>query len=162
LVDYYIEHIDEPLCDFLDIKLGMINYPEHALVKWCGVGEEVKAYDINGNMYPCQAFAPQTVGLNEANKFKGTTKELFPDFNDEDCGKCIISQICPTCYGANYQKTGDYRKRDKSLCEFNKLCVLASSYVQYKRIMNKLDNNITQEQYLLLSAIEKIQKNIIL
>jgi len=161
LVSYYIEHEDQTLCDFLNIKLDMVHYSKDSSLKWCGVGEQVKAYDINGNIYPCQAFAPQTVGIDEANKFKGTTIELFTDFNDEDCRGCIISPICPTCYGANYQRTADYRKRDKSLCKFNKQCTLASSYVQYKRVLNKLNvDEMTQEQYLLLSAIEKIQGNI--
>jgi uncharacterized protein len=157
LVRYYIEHKDQPLCDFLNLKLDMVHYSKASSTKWCGVGEQVKAYDINGNIYPCQAFAPQTLGLDEGNPFKGTTLDHFTDFIDEGCRECIISPICPTCYGANYQRTGDYRKRDKSLCQFNKLCTLASSYVQYQRLTSKLKlDEMTQEQYLYLSAIEKI------
>lgn len=160
LSDFYINNSTVPLCDLLDKKLDTILYEYEDYPKWCGCGTAMKAYDVNGNYYPCQAYAPQTLG-SDADKFKNTSTEMFSDFKDEQCNGCLYLPICPTCYGANLQKSGDYRVRDKELCEFHKMCIASSAYVQYNRIMKTLNNaDLAEEQYLTLKAIEKIQNEI--
>lgn len=157
LVEYYLKNIDKKICDFLDIKLGMIELRKDEKVKWCGTGEQMIAYDVNGNYYPCQAFAPQTLG-KEAEKFKNTTVEKFKDgFEDEMCKDCIVYPVCRTCYGANYLLFKDYKKRDKAICEFNKVCILASAYIKYHRYMQKGIENLSYDEILELRAIKKVQ-----
>lgn len=157
LVDYYLENPDKPVCDFLDIKLGMVELRNNEEVKWCGAGEQMIAYDTQGNYYPCQAFAPQTLG-KEAEIFKNTTTEMFVEgFEDAKCKDCVAYPICRTCYGANYLLFKDYKKRDQTMCEFNKICILAAAYIKYYRYMQKDIENLTQEEILELRAIKKLQ-----
>ena len=158
LTDYYLKNPDKPVCDFLDVKLGLVNFSRDVKeVKWCGVGKEMICYDVSGNYYPCQAFAPQTLGEDAIN-FKNTNLEKFKDgFLDEDCAKCPAYPVCRTCYGANYLLFKDYKRRDKTMCEFNKLCILASGYIKYHRYIKKDPNSLTNDEILELAAIKKLQ-----
>ena len=158
LVDYYIKNPKEKLCDFLDTRLAGAELRKDGPFKWCGTGVQMVAYDPDGNYYPCQAFAPQTLG-KEAEKFKNTTLEGFDnDFDDKSCKDCYVYPICRTCYGANYLLFKDYRKRDKTMCRFNKLCLLATANIKYNRYMQKRPEDLTPEDLLELKAIRNIQQ----
>ncbi len=162
LSDYYLENPDKPLPDFLDIKLGAVVFKQNRCDKFCGTGEQLIAYDIEGNFYPCQAFAPQTLGKKESEFYKNTRTERFTEgFQDEKCNGCIVYPICRTCYGANNLLCKNYRKRDENQCKFNKLCIMATCYIKYKRYFEiKGIENLSDEELLELKAIQKIQKEL--
>lgn len=158
LVDYYIKNPDKPICEFLDIKLALLGTDTPRNTKFCGTGEQMICYDINGNYYPCQAFAPQTLG-DTSSKFKNTTTEMFTNgYQDEMCMNCIAYPVCRTCYGANNLCRGDYRKRDINMCKFNKMCILASAYIKYHRYINRDIEELSTEELLELKGIKAIQQ----
>lgn len=157
LVRYYANS-DDPICDFLKVRFDLLAYPNSNITtKWCGCGKELNAYDVQGNRYPCQGFAPQTLGENL--EFMGADETFFNGFVDEGCMGCTMLPICPTCYAANYQRCGDYKKRDMVLCEFNKAIVLASSAIQYQRIVHKNIDDISEEEFLTLHGIKNFKNS---
>ena len=79
--------------------------------------------------------------------------------NISDCKTCLLLKLCSNCYAANYQSTGHILKVDPNLCDFNKMCVLASAKIQYYRIMKKA--SFTQDDFLILKAISTIQEKLI-
>lgn len=162
IADYYIENPDKPLPDFLDIKVGAVAFEGNEFNKFCGAGEQLIAYDIEGNFYPCQAFAPQTLGKEESEIYKNTRTERFTKgFQDESCKGCVVYPICRTCYGANNLLSKDYRIRDKNQCKFNKICIMATCYIKYKRLFEiKGIDNLNEEELIELKGIQRIQKEL--
>ena len=52
---------------------------------------------------------------------------------DKKCQKCIAVNICHSCYGSNYQETGDIHKKDICFCKLQKVILLANSYFKAKQ-----------------------------
>lgn len=71
------------------------------------------------------------------------------------CVECPIEQLCPNCYGANVQMTGDYMQRNMSLCRMQKLIVLASAKYQFRKIIEK--TKYTEEEMGVLRAVKRLQ-----
>lgn len=156
LVDYYTLNPQLNLCQILDIDLAGILKEHSKSLKRCGAGELMKAYDTNGLLYPCHTFSP--VGLGDAARKFVNYKLPVSEIEDEErCLECEYYLICPTCYGVNYIYTGDISKRSKWLCQFFKLCVQASAIIQLRRLRGKSYAELTQYDYGILEAIDRIQ-----
>lgn len=155
LEEYYLEHKDINLCQILNIDLtGILLKPEKKY-KRCSSGKYVKAYDTEGNLYPCHTFSPVALG-EEAEKFINYTLPVEDIVENEKCVNCRYHILCPTCYGANYIYSGDVGKRNDKLCELFELCIQTSARIQFNRIKEKEVDALDQKDYLLLSAIDKI------
>ena len=159
LADYYIEHPDIQPCRLLGLHIENINVEKH-IDRWCGAGKGLKSYDVEGTLYPCQMFTPLSIEKEKSDK------AFVLDFSaekteDPRCASCKIYNVCPTCYGHNYNATGDIAKRDEVLCEYTKLSILATSYMWANRILKYSYEQlgISELRYAQLSrAILKIQK----
>lgn len=159
LADYYISHPKAKPCRLLGLNIENINNTEH-IDRWCGAGKGLKSYDVEGTLYPCQMFTPLSM---EKEKSEKSFELDFSSEKTEDprCTTCKIYNVCPTCYGHNYSATGDIAKRDEVLCNYTKLCILATSYLWANRILNYSykELEITELRYAQLSkAIIKIQE----
>lgn len=144
LSDYYISHPDVELCSLLDFNMNMVGLVDKDMLisKYCGIGTSMCAYDVQGRRYPCQYFCENTLGL----PFEQTTlisiPEKYPANNyNGECSSCILIQVCPNCYGANYQIHGDCFCKDLSMCEMTKTAAVASSYIKAKRFLDHPDIN---------------------
>ena len=85
-----------------------------------------------------------------------TEKDFAFEYTESiQCSKCAIEQLCPNCYGANVQMTGDYMQRNMSLCELQKLIVLASAKYQFKKILMK--NKHTDDDAIIMRSIKRLQ-----
>ena len=158
LVEHYIKNPEIELCQLLELELETVFAKKEGKTKYCGAGSRIHAYDVNGNQYPCQGFAPITLG-KEAKKY---IKCDFSDVILEDnspCKECDFLYMCPDCYATNKVSTGDILLQSKEMCVFNRLCALASSVIQYHRIMLKGIENLSVEDQVTLKAINIIQKS---
>lgn len=158
LVNYYSEN-QIPLCSLLDLDLRAIFCNPEVPFRYCGAGIDRKCYDMEGRCYPCQGLASVAVGEEKAKIFEN---ETFCDFcisNDNPCKTCKWLRICRTCFAANYLETGSVEHNCLTMCILNRMAMLASSAVQFKRIMKKAEK--TEENRITLKAVEQIQKNVL-
>lgn len=155
LVEYYIENPDKQLCTLLNMDLRLILTPIDNDYRFCGAGIDMVCFDTQGDCYPCQGFAPVSIG-KQSEYYKNFDTNSFL-FNDENpCRKCMFVRLCSNCYAANLQSTGNIQKVDDNLCQLYKLCVMASAKIQAKRIMQKKEK--THDDQLVLKAVSMIQE----
>ncbi len=144
LCDFYIENPKITPCTMLDRRLDCLSWQdeeEGKMQKWCGVKTYMRVYDVDGMCYPCQHFMPVSSGKHSPllrDEMKIDEKIPLSLINEE-CQQCKVRRLCPTCYGANYVATGNYYRKDMSLCRYLKAQFLACSYLWAKKI---LDGNI--------------------
>lgn len=160
LVDYYLEDNNRRLCLLLSFDLRLLFYPYNPCYRYCGVGGyQMICYDHNGDKYPCQGFSPISIG-KDSEKFKNLDENSFEISDDNPCKTCRFLRICNNCYSANYQASGNIQRQVSEQCLFNRLCMLASANIRYHRIMSKGLDNLTDDDRLILKAIQIIQEEV--
>ncbi len=158
LADYYVKNPDIPIAEILNVNIEYICYESDEPIRWCGAGKQMKAYDVNGVCYPCQSFMELSLG-----EIANIQKMVFDDdicLEDPKCRNCILKNVCSTCYGMNYARTGKINERDKEHCEFNKMIAAFNSYVKYHRIMSKKDEDLKDADYNILRSIYKLNEEL--
>lgn len=158
LVDYYTDNPDIKLCTMLDYDLRLVFSKLNKKLRFCGAGEMTACYDIDGNVYPCQGFAPVSIG-EQAENFKNYDASKFDLIKENPCYDCKFFFLCATCYSANLVTTGCCHLVDVNLCYSYRLCILASAKIQFRRIKNK-KTELTEDDKLILKAISVIQEEI--
>ena len=154
LVNYYTANPSIQLCTMLNLDLRLVFTPIDNDYRFCGAGVDMTCFDTEGGAYPCQGFAPISIGEN-AKRFLNFDETEFRFTEKNMCKKCPWVRLCPNCYAANLQSTGDIQRVDPNLCEFYKICILASAKIQYQRIIQKRE--FTYDDQLVLKAISYIQ-----
>ena len=156
VLQFYLDNPNIKPCSIFDKTVKEIFYTT-PLKRFCGAGKQLKAFDIDGNMYPCHVFGPNTLNISDWEKIKQLDLSHDEDlFIDKECTGCPIQRICPTCHGMNYLERGDVGKRDKRLCPFIKtekklLCLYLKETILQKDI-----NELNETDYLELSAVKKL------
>ena len=105
LVDYYTDNPDIKLCTMLDYDLRLVFSKLNKKLRFCGAGEMTACYDIDGNVYPCQGFAPVSIG-EQAENFKNYDASKFDLIKENPCYDCKFFFLCANCYSANLVTTG--------------------------------------------------------
>lgn len=157
LVDYYVEHPDIELCTMLNYDLRLVFSKLNKNLRFCGAGEMTRCYDIEGNVYPCQGFAPVALG-KEADAYKDYDVNKFDLTRNNPCVKCQFFFLCANCYSANFVITGCCHLVDINQCMTYRMCILASSKIQFERI--KMKKELTNDDRLVLKAISVVQSEI--
>lgn len=166
LIDFYIDNPHIEPCSLLNQEidgLALIDMEHPIRRSYCGAGVNMKAYDLNGDAYPCQFFLPLSIGKekSEASKTLHFYHDEIPEqLIEEKCRKCIIQSLCPNCFGANYASTGDMFKHDDNYCELTKIIVKARSYFKARQWELGQLNLSLDEETLLLKSIQIIQENL--
>lgn len=154
LVEYYSENPEKKLCTMLDMDLRLIFAPIDDDYRFCGAGVDMTCFDTLGNAYPCQGFAPVSIG-EDAAAYKNFDEKKFRFTDDNLCKVCPWVRLCPNCYAANLQSMGNIQLVDSNLCQFYQLCILASAKIQCRRILAKKERN--HDDQLVLKAVSIIQ-----
>jgi len=131
--------------------------------KWCGVGTDMIVYDVDMKNYPCTYFTPLTFSEEKINEILRINFFDSTIVEDKECANCYIKCVCPTCYGANYQKYGEISKKDKSKCEFIKLRALYSAKILSNKFLKNKEyyiQNYPKRSLMLINAILKINRGI--
>ena len=157
LIDYYIENPDIPLCTMLNMDFRLVFTEFDEDYRFCGAGLDMTCYDAEGDAYPCQGFAPVSIG-EKSSVYRNYDQTKLRLTDENPCKMCRCLRLCPNCYAANLQSTGDIQQVDPNLCRFFKYCILASARIQFKRILKK--EQLTHDDQLVLKAISLIQKEI--
>ena len=155
LVDYYLHHPNRQLCTMLNMDFRLIFTPIDDDYRFCGAGIDMVCYDTQGNQYPCQGFAPVSIG-EKSNLFLEFDNRNFRFTHENRCKSCKWVRLCPNCYAANFQSMSDIQKVDPNLCKLYKLCILASAKIQCMRILSKKVK--THDDQLILKAVSVVQK----
>lgn len=158
LIEYYIKNPEIELSQIVAIELDSVFSKKEGKTRYCGAGSRIHAYDVDGNQYPCQGFAPITLGKEAEEYIKTDLSDVILD-DKSPCRKCDFLYMCPDCYATNRMSTGDIRLQSKEMCLFNRLCALASSTIQYHRIKMKSVSSLTVEDQVVLKAIKIVQKS---
>lgn len=165
LIDYYLANSHITPCSMLDADICNVVADNNQTLRYCGAGKYMSSYDVDGKEYPCQFFMPLSIGMERAIEGKNI---IFPDDHipdemlDNKCRDCIISSICPSCFGANYVATGNIYSRDNNMCRLNKIIIKARSYFKAKQWeMGQLKQS-DEELQTLLHAIIKIQNELVI
>lgn len=141
LANFYIAHPDIEPVDLIALPLEHLARPigqeNH---RWCGAGTKLNCLGMDGTLYPCHTFMPSSQEDGTAQKtleafkaLKGASAEIL----DPKCNGCVISQLCPTCYGLNLAETGDLIKRSDSTCAFTKIRSVSSAYMVAHMLKDK-------------------------
>ena len=143
LIRYYLDHPEIAPCQFLSIPIHMIasTHPDDSF-RQCGAGEEMFSYDVDGKAYPCQFFMPVTLGEERAEQAKSLQfpEEIYRTDFPSPCCDCPAIRICHTCYGANYELTGDPLKKDEGWCKLQKITFKANAYFCWEKYkLDRLD-----------------------
>ena len=163
LSDFYIMNPELRPADVLNMQIEYINprYMEREYItRHCGAGGDgLVAYEIDGKPYPCHTFAPVSVEEKVAEKAQNLTFEYQIDINklDKKCQKCLLANVCPNCYGINFNMTGNMYSKDDSFCRMIKIQFLVNAYFKYRQYeAGQLDLK-PEEEYRLLNNISLIQ-----
>ena len=175
LSDYYLKNPRTPPCSFMAMDFAVIGMAsdevagqpwerENHARKWCGIGSELFAVDVDGAEYPCHLFLPFTAREKSDlhRRFDFADCELL---RDDRCKDCVIQPICPTCYASNLLETGSPAARNPALCSLHKLRALASSSMQAQMILrrsefSKFSQMEDQELMFTIMGIESVQSSI--
>lgn len=158
LIDYYLDHPAAKKCSMLDAKIGILSHPNPSFHRNCGSGRYMHCYDAYGECYPCQLFAPLSVG-KKAIKLKDAdlSDEVPIEKLDKRCAHCYYLPICPRCEGANYASTGSRFSISDVECLHRRIIFAANAKLkalEWERGVLKL--NECEEQALIRSIL-KIQ-----
>ena len=162
LIQFYLDNPQFEPCNFLAMPIEAIKTQDSSITKWCGAGTEMVAVDVDGKEYPCQMFLPMVNGKDIRSGRPvdwSDTSSLF----DDACRDCVISAICPTCYGMNLMERNNPGLRDPYLCALTKVRAVACSYFQAQLLVRNHPAIDTPDQAAVVlrkvRAIEAIQSN---
>lgn len=163
IIEYYLCNPKIEPCSMLNIPIEHLGTQKDKkeIKKWCGTGTAMKAFYVDGTVYPCQFFMPISAGKDKAKRFGEIefSDSISVELLDEKCRSCLIREACPTCYGSNYISTGNIYSKDDNLCELTKIIIKARSYfkaMQWNMGILKLDD---KREQALLRSILLVQEN---
>lgn len=166
LIEYYISNPHIEPCTILNQEidgLALVDFENPIRKSYCGAGVNMKAYDLNGEVYPCQFFLPLSIGNEKALASKNLNfyhDKIPEELIEEKCRKCVVQPLCPNCFGANYASTGDMFKHDDNYCKLTKIIIKARSFFKAKQWELGQLNLSEDEEILLLKSIEIIQNTL--
>ena len=140
LIEYYDCHNDTKPTTLVNMEIRSVAYAKEELIKWCGMGNQMVAYDINGVMFPCHFFQEMNIGSYQYSVDEGKDFSHIQDELDKECKACILRNCCPTCYAYNYVSTGKYGFKDKNMCQLKKIMAAATSKLEFNRVNREYED----------------------
>lgn len=132
-VEYVLEHNQDLHFSMFDKNFG-IGLPMKDPDKgWCGSGA-MPCLSINGRIYPCFRFTPNTMhsrqldfsvgdvwtGLSRKENFEIVRKQTRAKISPQKCLECAVESNCSWCIGGAYAEKGEFY-RQTNICEVHKL-----------------------------------------
>lgn len=160
LMEYYLEHPLIKPATVLNLAIMDMNPGSRTPKRFCGVGPYMKSYDVDGQAYPCHAFAPLCLGkeLSEKAKKLDFSCPLKLEDLDEKCRNCPVVGVCPTCYGINLGASGNVYHIQDDHCRMMKVQFLANAKFKYEQYQRGLLNLSPEDEFRLLRNIRAVQK----
>jgi uncharacterized protein len=132
-IRYILEHRHDLHVNMFNKTFG-VGEPMRDLDKgWCGAGA-MPCLSINGKIYPCFRFSPNTMhsrkldfyvgdvwnGLNHKERFETVRQQTRKKISPEKCLKCEVESACAWCIGGAFAEKGEFY-RQTNICEVHKL-----------------------------------------
>ena len=128
--------------------------------KFCGTGDYMITYDVDGKAYGCHMFTPIVLGENALEI--GNIDWKCPTIaEDAVCKKCVLKNYCPTCAGFNFRYRGNIAERDKRRCRMYLEEARVATEFQLALVATRrssLDENDAQHAQAALRAYEVLSQ----
>jgi uncharacterized protein len=138
IVDYYFQRPHLQPSHLVDLPLmNMINKKsDKDFPRWCGSGDPMICYDVEGRALPCHRFAPVSIG----SKYDGPLmfeRKSWGEVNKAEsfpCAECPFVAVCPSCMALNWLENGDVDRRTRWHCGFILLQMKATAKLNILRL----------------------------
>lgn len=142
LIDFYLDNPEYKPASLLNIDLMELNYPNKPIKKWCTLGSETLSIDMNGDKYPCRYFQD----LVRANKltYDEMWKVDYANIHNQlkgKCTKCLVRDVCRTCYAYNLDSCGDFGVKNNYSCELSRISALSTAKLCIAKLDKKSELN---------------------
>ena len=138
LAEHYLSEDGADLIplNVLDRLVLLTESPSDGQCKYCGSGDHMVTYDIDGKPYPCHMFTPPVLGeaAVSCEEIDLTSDEAV---RDPFCDTCALRGYCPTCVGFNYRYRGSPAARDRRMCAMTLAEAKAAGEFQLKAIADE-------------------------
>ncbi len=158
LSKFYLENRNLQKCSLFSVNFSSI--ANNVVRKWCGVGTEMTAIDIDGRSYPCHLFFDSVCGKDKSQAIIKIDFYNPKAYTSKKCTNCQFLPVCPTCYGANYISRGDIAERDWNMCELHQIRFLEVARFEAQKIISEssiISNLKPEERYKRLQILKGIQ-----
>ncbi len=142
LVDFYLQRPElEPsrLVDLPFTKLVGTNLSDE-FPRWCGSGDPMICYDVEGHPLPCHRFVGVSTGLTYKGPltFPPKTWDEVSKAEPSLCVECPFVAACPSCMALNWLENGDVDRRTHWHCGFILLQIKASAKFKILRLSREI------------------------
>lgn len=156
LSESYLSEPQLPPINLIGSRLYVYPTPEIQEMqqkKWCGSGDAMITYDLDGTSSGCHMFTRIVLGNDALNL--SSSADLCKDACEDDfCRKCVLKLVCPTCAGFNYRYRGDIAKRDHRWCHMVLAQARKAAEFQIKALATLTNDLDSQEVSLAESALK--------
>ena len=163
LIERYLENPELAPSRILSNNIDRIATRINKSYVYCGAGTAMIAYDVDGNKYPCQLFMPLACGNEKAQNSKNIKfhhGEIPEQLVETKCNNCVVKNVCPTCYGANYIEFNDIYHHSESYCKLTKIIMRAKSHFRARQWELGLVNLSENDELIMLKSISMIQRQL--
>lgn len=130
---YILDHRHEMHVNMFDQNFGIGGPMKDPGKGWCGSGS-MPCLSINGKIYPCFRFTPNTMhkndldfsvgdvwtGLTRKENFEIVRKQTRDKISPQKCKDCSVESNCAWCIGGAFAEKGEFY-RQTNICEVHKL-----------------------------------------
>jgi len=155
LTKYYTIHHDIVPCSLLNVDFTQVNEEGKSVKKWCNAGVNTVSYDMDGKLYPCRYF-------QDLVKAKHITNEeiwkydynLIQDTLSGGCTKCLLRDLCRTCYAYNYENSHDFGTKGLENCRITRITISAAAQliVERAKISDSYSDDVIKKANLICNA----------
>ncbi|GBR73653.1 radical SAM/SPASM domain-containing protein [Candidatus Termititenax aidoneus] len=132
-VAYILEHRHDLHVSMFDKAFGIGEPMSHPDKNWCGSGS-MPCLSINGKIYPCFRFSPNTMhsrkldfyvgdiwhGFSHKERFEMVRQQTRQKISPQKCLECPVESACAWCIGGAFAEKGEFY-RPTNICEVHKL-----------------------------------------
>ena len=135
LVDFFFENPQYKPFTLLNINLGELNFDGKPIRPWCTLGGETLSVDMFGKLFPCRYF--QDLVRNNKISYSELCTMDFSDIHNTLKGKCIrclIRDVCRTCYAYNLDTCGDFGIKNNYSCKMSRISANSTAKLVLKKL----------------------------
>ena len=131
LLEFYLEHPELERSHLVNLPIEKIigKQDEQHFPRWCGSGDPMICYDVEGRALPCHRFVTVSTGRNYDGPltFAPKTWDEARQAQPSPCVECPFVIACPSCMALNWLENGDVDRRTNWHCGFILLQIKASA-----------------------------------
>lgn len=142
LVEFYLQRPDlEPSrLIHLPIEKMIRGKDDNEFPRWCGSGNPMICYDVEGRALPCHRFVTVSTGRSYDGPmvFPPKTWDAIVKSEPSPCVECPFVAACPSCMALNWLENGDVDRRTHWHCGFILLQIKASAKFRILRLTREI------------------------